>query len=133
MNAKLSAVTCGGCFNIFQFNLFKCYKSTSREFHCPSCETRISKHLVESKAIEWFNTMIAFLGVQDMECPVTRESRTDVLSLYSESGAQFKDKNYDFKSEFEYEVRAGLRDLVQLARDTGMKNLAWLVEQCVKL
>lgn len=88
---------------------------------------------MESKAIEWFNTMVAFLGVQDMECTTTRESRSDVLSLYSESGAPFKDKTYDFKAEFEYEVKAGLRDLVLLAKDTGMRNLACLVEQSVKL
>lgn len=93
----------------------------------------ISTNLVESKTIEWFNTMVAFMGVQDMQCSSTRETRVDVLSLFSDLGADYREKKYPFKSEFEYEVMSHFKDLSQLAKETGMKNLTWLIDQSLKL
>jgi hypothetical protein len=126
-------VTCTNCFNIFQLDLFKTYEPKTKMFHCPTCKNVISSYLVESKTVEWFNTMVAFLGVQDLQCVSSKETRTDVLSLFSDIGSEYADKKYPFKSEFEFEILARFRDLSQIAREAGMKNLAWLVDQSLKL
>lgn len=129
----MSTVTCNSCFNIFQLDLFKTYEPRTKRFHCPTCKMEISTHLVESKTIEWFNTMVAFLGVQDLQCKATKDTRVDVLSFFSDTGSEFVEKKYPFKSEFEYEILARFKDLAQIARETGMKNLGWLVDQSLKL
>lgn len=78
---------------------------------------------IESKIIEWVNSMASYFAFQDLQCAATSEPRVDCLSFYSDRQGEYKAKSYRFSQEFEWEVSVGFRDLSIIARDAGMRNL----------
>ena len=82
---------------------------------------------IESKLIEWVNSMLAYFSIQDLQCAVTFASRTDSLTIYSDKGGEYMEKSYLFRKEFEFEIKNKFKDLATIARELGMRNLEALV------
>jgi hypothetical protein len=131
LKIKLDAVACNHCDLISDFDFFKNFDYKQGRFLCQNCLGPYQTTSIECKIIEWLNSLIAFIGVQDLYCVNTSQPRQDSLTLYTETGAEYREKPYPFMKEFMLEIKNKFTQLALIARSGSMRNLEAYVSQLI--